>query len=65
MNELRNVPIGAPVEKCPLIPDFTFDDRAIDPPQLDHSIVDVPPPLLRHSVEVIDSCPTGVPEDAT
>jgi len=46
----RNQDIGEPVEKCPVDPDFIFDDKAIDPPLLAHVVADEPPPLLAHVV---------------
>lgn len=49
-DNFRNQGIGEPVEKCPVEPDFIFDDKAIDPPLLVHTVEDEPPPLLAHAV---------------
>ena len=54
MNKLSNKAIGEPVEPCPLLPDFAFDDEAIDPPLLTHTVEDEPPPQLQHRVATTD-----------
>lgn len=46
--------VGYPIEPCPVFPDFTFDDTAIDPPLLAYTVDDEPPPLLAIVVEDVD-----------